>query len=70
MTVTSPLNAERESGVIETRGIAKLDQRDYLESCPMVFDVTEANGMLHFKYSAIPSDIPDGVFFDLTQAPF
>lgn len=45
----------------------------YLESCEAVTSMRETGEVIHFFYDASKqptTDIPEGVFFDLTTAPF
>ena len=59
--------------VIQTpNGIARNEPaiRDFLRDCPTVTDVAESSDILMFKFAATPSEVPPGVYFDLTEAPF
>jgi len=60
--------------VIDTRGAARDTEqnRRYLENCGAVQEM-RADGetiLFTFDQSKQPSDAPDGVYFDLSVAPF
>jgi len=61
--------------VRSTIGIARNqpDIREYLNKCPAVESFTETDDrMITFKFdpNKKPDDAPEGIFFDLSQAPF
>ncbi len=55
------------------RGIAQNTQaaRTWLEACPQVNSVVESGEMLDFRWEGKePEQVPEGIYFDLTTAPF
>lgn len=58
------------------RGIARntVENKRYLGTCDAVETVIELDDMIEFKFDPQKQPprefIPDGVFFDLTEAPF